>query len=66
MTVIRTLSFFLVLSLAAPAHADDWWGRDKSLHFGISVALGAGGEGAAVCDYRDRVMGWAVSGYRFG
>ena len=32
----------------------------------LMVALGAGGEGAAVCDYRDRVMGWAVSGYRFG
>lgn len=32
----------------------------------LMVALGAGGEGPAVCDYRDHVMGWAVSGYRFG
>lgn len=32
----------------------------------LMVALGAGGDGRAVCDYRDTVMGWVVSGYRFG
>jgi 4,5-DOPA dioxygenase extradiol len=32
----------------------------------LMVALGAGGEGTAVCDYRDHVLGWAVSGFRFG
>lgn len=32
----------------------------------LMVALGAGGDGPAVCDYRDEVMGWMVSGYRFG
>ncbi|PVX29291.1 DODA-type extradiol aromatic ring-opening family dioxygenase [Sphingomonas pokkalii] len=32
----------------------------------LMVALGAGGEDAAVCDYRDHVFGWAVSGFRFG
>jgi aromatic ring-opening dioxygenase catalytic subunit (LigB family) len=32
----------------------------------LMVALGAGGEGPAVCDYRDHVLGWTVSGYRFG
>ncbi|ATY30966.1 DODA-type extradiol aromatic ring-opening family dioxygenase [Sphingomonas psychrotolerans] len=32
----------------------------------LMVALGAGGEGAAVADYRDHVLGWAVSGFRFG
>lgn len=31
----------------------------------LMVALGAGGDGEAACDYRDHVMGWAVSGYRF-
>lgn len=30
------------------------------------VALGAGGGDDAVRDYRDVVMGWVVSGYRFG
>lgn len=32
----------------------------------LMVALGAGGAGPAVCDYTDHVLGWAVSGYRFG
>ncbi len=32
----------------------------------LMVALGAGSDGPAVCDYRDTVMGWVVSGYRFG
>lgn len=32
----------------------------------LMVALGAGGDDAATCDYRDVVMGWVVSGYRFG
>jgi 4,5-DOPA dioxygenase extradiol len=32
----------------------------------LMVALGAGGDDAAVCDYQDHVIGWAVSGYRFG
>ncbi|USU05312.1 dioxygenase [Sphingomonadaceae bacterium OTU29LAMAA1] len=32
----------------------------------LMVALGAGGDALAICDYRDVVMGWAVSGFRFG
>jgi 4,5-DOPA dioxygenase extradiol len=32
----------------------------------LMVALGAGGDDPAVCDYRDHVLGWAVSGFRFG
>ncbi len=32
----------------------------------LMVALGAGGDDPAVCDYRDVVMGWAVSAFRFG
>jgi 4,5-DOPA dioxygenase extradiol len=32
----------------------------------LMVALGAGGDAPAVRDYHDHVMGWAVSGYRFG
>jgi aromatic ring-opening dioxygenase catalytic subunit (LigB family) len=31
----------------------------------LMVALGAGGDDAAVRNYRDTVMGWVVSGYRF-
>lgn len=32
----------------------------------LMVALGAGGEDAAVRDHASNVLGWAVSGYRFG
>ncbi len=32
----------------------------------LMVALGAGVDGPAVRDYRDHVLGWTVSGYRFG
>lgn len=32
----------------------------------LMVALGAGGDDPAVRDYSDVVIGWAVSGYRFG
>lgn len=32
----------------------------------LMVALGAGGEDAAVRDHASTVLGWAVSGYRFG
>jgi 4,5-DOPA dioxygenase extradiol len=32
----------------------------------LLVALGAGGDDAAVCDYCDHVKGWTVSAYRFG
>ena len=32
----------------------------------LMVALGAGGDDPAVRDYADHVLGWAVSGYRFG
>ena len=30
------------------------------------VALGAGGDAPATCDHRSNVLGWTVSGYRFG
>jgi 4,5-DOPA dioxygenase extradiol len=32
----------------------------------LMVALGAGRDGVATCDFRGEVMGWVVSGYRFG
>jgi 4,5-DOPA dioxygenase extradiol len=32
----------------------------------LMVALGAGGDGPAVRDHASEVLGWAVSGYRFG
>ncbi|MCP1468942.1 aromatic ring-opening dioxygenase catalytic subunit (LigB family) [Sphingobium sp. OAS761] len=32
----------------------------------LMVALGAGGDDPATLDHRSRMMGWTVSGYRFG
>lgn len=32
----------------------------------LMVALGAGGSDMAIRDFRDHVLGWTVSGYRFG
>jgi aromatic ring-opening dioxygenase catalytic subunit (LigB family) len=32
----------------------------------LMVALGAGGDGPAVRDHQSEVLGWVVSGYRFG
>lgn len=32
----------------------------------LMVALGAGGDDAARCDFTGEVIGWTVSGYRFG
>ncbi|MDP5280778.1 class III extradiol ring-cleavage dioxygenase [Sphingomonas sp. DG1-23] len=51
------------------------WDRLPHAHFAhpreehllpLMVALGAGGDEPAVAEYRDHVMGWAVSGFRFG
>jgi putative lipoprotein len=35
-----------VLASAGSAKADDWFGKDKTLHFGVSVGLAAGGYAA--------------------
>ena len=40
--VAITLSAVLLVPRAAAADEDDFWGRDKALHFGVSVALASG------------------------
>jgi putative lipoprotein len=37
-----TLSASLLVPQVAAADEDDFWGRDKALHFGVSVALASG------------------------
>ena len=32
---------------ASPASADEWWGEDKLLHFGVSMLLASGGYAAS-------------------
>lgn len=54
-----------VADWAALPHARFAHPREEHL-LPLIVALGAGGDGRAVRDYRDTVMGWVVSGYRFG
>jgi putative lipoprotein len=45
----------LVLCFATEAHAEDeWWARDKALHFGVSGALAAGGYGAGSLVFEER------------
>lgn len=43
--LVSCLAAILSVAIATPARADggdDWWGRDKALHFGVSAALSAG------------------------
>ena len=42
-TACFAFGLFALTSTARASDADPWFGRDKALHFGISVALSAGG-----------------------
>jgi len=42
LAVVATLSAALLVPRVASADEDDFWGRDKALHFGVSVALASG------------------------
>jgi 4,5-DOPA dioxygenase extradiol len=54
-----------VTAWASLPHAQFAHPREEHL-LPLMVALGAGGDDPAALDYRDHVMGWTVSGYRFG
>ena len=54
-----------VVNWAMLPHAHFAHPREEHL-LPLMVALGAGGDDPAVRDFHDIVMGWAVSGYRFG
>jgi len=60
---------------AARAHRVADWERLPNARFAhpseehllpLMVALGAGGDDVATCEFRDHVLGWTVSAYRFG
>jgi len=40
------LALTLLCSRATAEPSDPWWGRDKALHFGVSIGLSAGGYAA--------------------
>jgi putative lipoprotein len=42
-SVLASVLALPVLCAARPASADDWFGTDKALHFGVSVALAGSG-----------------------
>ncbi len=48
MVSIAIAAQLLVAARAARADGDPWFGRDKALHFSLSVAIAAGGYAAAV------------------
>ena len=57
-SLVATALSVSLLAGARPARADDWWGRDKALHFGVSAGLAAGGYtvGAAAFDARWKAL----------
>ena len=58
------LIFSLICGSARANPADPWFGPDKALHFGISVALAAGGY-AASSSWLDSRNGRALAGAAF-
>jgi putative lipoprotein len=52
----------LTLSSTTRARADDWFGPDKALHFGISLGISAGGYGASSLFVDSRVGRLAIGG----
>lgn len=52
----------LLLATANSARADDWFGPDKALHFGISVGISAGSYGVASLFVDSRVGRLAIGG----
>jgi uncharacterized protein YfiM (DUF2279 family) len=54
--------FVLLLGGAKQARADDWFGPDKALHFGISLGISAGGYGAASLFVDSRMGRLAIGG----
>jgi uncharacterized protein YfiM (DUF2279 family) len=42
-----------VLLTTGPAVADEWWGRDKALHLGVSAGIAAGAYGVAALAWKE-------------
>jgi putative lipoprotein len=56
---------FALLVSEGSAHADEWLGKDKALHFGVSVGLAAGGYAAGTQLFETRrsalIFGGSIS-----
>jgi putative lipoprotein len=57
--VLQASALLMLLLSTHPTHADAWTGKDKSLHFGVSAALGI----AAYTQTHDRTQAfaWAIA-----
>jgi putative lipoprotein len=54
---------FASLLLASPSiSADEWFGRDKALHFGVSAAIASGGYGGARLASAGRATSFVIGG----
>jgi putative lipoprotein len=63
--LVASVAFLTALSAAHTARADDsdpWWGKDKALHFGISIGIAAGSYGAASLVFDRRAERAATAG----
>jgi putative lipoprotein len=70
---VLSVGLFAAAFFASPAllaeTTDDWWGRDKALHFGVSAGLGAAGYGASSLLFErrlERAAGGAVFSLTLG
>jgi putative lipoprotein len=52
---------FVAASAPLPARADDWWGPDKALHFGVSAGIAGAAYGVSATVIEPR-WGRAVAG----
>ena len=60
------LALFLDGGEGRPCRADDWFGRDKSLHFSVSMLLAGGGYAAAAgLSPREETRVAVASGFAF-
>lgn len=64
LTVCVAFGLFALSTPALASDADPWFGRDKALHFGFSVALSAGGYATSSL-WLDRSYERALAGSTF-
>jgi len=59
---IRSLTLAAAVFLSAPARADEWFGRDKALHFGASAAISGAAYGVTTAFDDRRSIAFLIGG----
>ena len=57
--VLQASTLVILLLSTHPVHADEWTGKDKSLHFGVSAALGVAAYSQT--HNRTQAFAWAIA-----